>query len=224
MEIVILFILAIACMLIARQMAEQASAFLREHHEAPLPRYLRLTIIIIFSVLVCVLLFRRTANELTPDDVIKIILLFSWGIPMVLLDLHRYWLPQRFTSGFWLSGLLLATTHDSRLSLFAALYSSASVFVCLLAFRAAVNRLRREERMGLGDVHLIAGLAAWFGWPLACLMSACAFFLLFLGAVICRRHVMPYAPWLFALMAGYAMLFPQLLSGNAYDFLFSLPR
>ncbi|EKS6646043.1 prepilin peptidase [Enterobacter hormaechei] len=224
MAIANLFLLATACMLIARQMADQAGAFLREHHEAPVNRWLRLTVIILFSVLVCILLSLRTANELTPGDVIKIILLFTWGIPMVLLDLHCYWLPQRFTGGFWLSGLLLATVHDSRLSLFAALYSSASVFVCLLIFRAAVNRLRREERMGLGDVHLIAGLAAWFGWPLACLMSAFAFFLLFLGAVICRRHVMPYAPWLFALMAGYAMVFPQLLSGDAYDFLFSLPR
>lgn len=216
--------LPVLCALLVQPLIGQASAFLREHQGPPLHRTQRRAVTVLFSVLVCVLLFYRTANALTPDDTLKITLLLAWGVPLTLLDLRCHWLPLRFTHGFWLSGLLLTALPDSRVAFSAALLSSAGMFTALWLFRWTVNRLAGEERLGLGDVHLIAGLAAWFGWPLACLLSAGAFGLLFLAGCGCRQRALPYAPWLFALLAGLAGGFPQLLSGNVYDFLFSLPH
>lgn len=216
--------LAVLGLVVARPLVRQADAFLHEHGGPPLRRRQYRTVTFLFTALVCNLGFEVLQGALKPDEALKIALLLAWGIPLTLLDLRCCWLPLRFTTAFWLSGLLLTALPDSHVSLFVAATSSAGMFAGLWIARRLASGRGAQERIGLGDVHLIAGLAAWLGWPLACLLSAGAFLLLVVPALLLRRRVMPYAPWLFALLAGLAGGYPPLLCGDAYDFLFALPH
>lgn len=216
--------LPVVCVLVARQLTGQARAFLQAHQGPALSRGLQGSITLLFTLLICALWLQYRLNSAPLAGTLRHSLLLAWGIPLVALDVLCYWLPLCFTTGFWLSGLLLTLLPGSPVSPEAALAGSAGMFAALRGLRALANQRRGDERVGLGDVHLIAGLTAWCGWEVACLLSAAAFLLLSVSSLLSRQYTLPVAPWLFALLAGVAVGCPQLISGNPYDFFHSLSR
>ncbi|CAI2537763.1 Leader peptidase pppA [Serratia liquefaciens] len=198
----------------AQPLVHGAKQFLRKHDGPPLTRLQVRGVTIVFAGTGTVLIATTALAGSSWLSTVKILGLLAWGIPMVLLDMRNYWLPLRYTSGFWLTGLLFTFLPGSALTPTAALTGSIGMFIFLYAFHYGAKRLRGEEGFGLGDVHLIAALCAWFPWQLASVLSGCAFFLFIVGALLMKKKAQPYAPWLFALLAGLAGSFPQLtLSG-----------
>ncbi|EQB0377710.1 prepilin peptidase [Serratia marcescens] len=198
----------------AQPLVHGAKQFLLKHDGPPLTRLQIRGVTIVFASTGTVLIATTALADFPWLGTVKILGLFAWGIPMVLLDMRNYWLPLRYTSGFWLTGLLLTCLPGSTITLTEALIGSIGMFMFLFAFHYAAKRVRGEEGFGLGDVHLIAALCAWFPWQLASVLSGCAFLLFIVGALLTRKNAQPYAPWLFALLAALAGSFPQLtLSG-----------
>ncbi|WP_337263672.1 MULTISPECIES: A24 family peptidase [unclassified Serratia (in: enterobacteria)] len=198
----------------AQPCVNKAKQFLLEHGGPPLTRLQVRGVTLVFAGAGTVLIATTVLAGSPWLGTVKALVLLAWGIPMVLLDMRNFWLPLRFTSGFWLTGLLFTLLPGSSLSLRAALIGSGGMFIFLYAFHVGAKRLRGEEGFGLGDVHLIAALCAWLPWSLASLLSGGAFLLFILGALLTGKTAQPYAPWLFALLAGLASGFPHLtLSG-----------
>ena len=198
----------------AQLLVNPAREFLREHDGPELPRLQVWTVITIFTCSGLAIVSGALLNNISGMVAFRTIILLSWGIPMVLLDVRNYWLPLRYTTGFWLTGLLFTVLPASPLTLFEALLGSSTMFVTLYIFHVGARYLRGEEGFGLGDVHLIAALCAWFPWQLASLLSGSAFFLFVLAALLTRKTAQPYAPWLFGLLATLAGCFSlQTLSG-----------
>lgn len=190
-------------------LVNQAKQFLLKHDGPPLTQ-LQIRSVTIAFVGTCTVLIATTILAGSPwPGTVKTIGLLAWGIPMVLLDMRNYWLPLRYTNGFWLTGLLFTFVPGSNLTLTTALIGSSGMFMLLYAFHYSAKRLRGDEGFGMGDVHLIAALCAWLPWQLASLLSGCAFMLFIAGALLTRKTPQPYAPWLFALLAGLAGCFPH---------------
>jgi leader peptidase (prepilin peptidase)/N-methyltransferase len=204
-----LAICSVALVLCARTMVRQASQFLSVNGGPSLTRQQIRTVTAIFVCTGAVLMITAAINAFPWQSVAKCIVLLAWGIPMVLLDARNYWLPLRYTTGFWLTGLLFTLLPESQLSPVTALISSLSMFACLYAFYLCSRFLRGYEGFGLGDVHLIAALCAWLPWQLASLLSGCAFLLFAVVALLTGKKFQPYAPWLFAVLAGLGGCFPQ---------------
>ncbi|TQI77280.1 leader peptidase (prepilin peptidase)/N-methyltransferase [Serratia fonticola] len=199
----------------AQPLVHQAKKFLLEHNGPPLTRLQIRGVTIVFASIGTVLIATTTLAGSPWLGTVKMLGLLAWGIPMVLLDLRNYWLPLRYTSGFWLTGLLFTLIPGSVLTLTAALTGSIGMFLFLYAFHYSAKHLRGDEGFGLGDVHLIAALCAWFPWQLASVLSGCAFLLLIVGTLLMKKMTQPYAPWLFAILAGLAGSFPQLTISGA---------
>lgn len=190
-------------------LVNQARAFLLEHEG---PALTHLQIWSVASVFICtslVLISGALINVASWPDVMRGVALLAWGVPMVLLDMRNCWLPFRYTTGFWLTGLLFTLLPSSSLTLAEALVGSGVMFVVLYGFRSAASYFRGEEGFGLGDVHLIAALCAWFPWQLASLLSGSALLMFVLIALLTRKTAQPYAPWLFALLAVLAGTLPH---------------
>lgn len=209
-------VLLALCLLLAWLMVRQAVQFLDDYAGPALTGFQQLTVVVGFVAVILVMVQRQHVTGISPGGVLRLSLLFAWGIPLVLLDWRCFWLPLRFTSGFWLSGLLLTCLPASPVTLLASLSGSAGMFAALWVFRALANRAGGEERIGLGDVHLIAGLAAWYGWEMSCLLSAAGLFLLLVSALASRQRSLPCAPWLFTVLAAVTMGLPQLLQGKIF--------
>jgi prepilin signal peptidase PulO-like enzyme (type II secretory pathway) len=200
--------------ILTQPLVNQAKQFLLEHHGPPLTQLQIRSVTITFVGTGTVLIATTALAGFPWLGAVKIIGLLAWGIPMVLLDMRNYWLPLRYTNGFWLTGLLFTCLPGSTLTLTEALTGSIGMFMFLYAFHYSAKSLRGEEGFGLGDVHLIAALCAWLPWQLASVLSGCAFLLFIVGALLTKKMAQPYAPWLFALLATLAGSSPQLtLSG-----------
>lgn len=221
MEWIILWILLIpvALLFTAKPLVAQAKLFLHQHNAPPLNLMQRAGVSLIFVLAGTSLLLTQMCSFLDLKGVppnlnitgtAKCLLVLAWGIPMVLLDLRKCWLPLCFTNGFWISGLLFTFLPGSSQNLWQALAGSGGMFAFLYVLHAGAKRLYGEEGFGRGDVHLIAGLCAWFPWPLASLISGCGFLLFIVGALVTQKYAQPYAPWLFALLAAAAGFFPEL--------------
>lgn len=190
-------------------LVNQTKQFLLKHDGPPLTQLQIRSVTIAFVGTGTVLIATTILAGSPWPGTVKTIGLLAWGIPMVLLDMRNYWLPLRYTNGFWLTGLLFTFVPGSNLTLAAALIGSSGMFMLLYAFHYSAKRLRGDEGFGMGDVHLIAALCAWLPWQLASLLSGCAFMLFIAGALLTRKTPQPYAPWLFALLAGLAGCFPH---------------
>jgi len=200
---------SIFLVILTQQLVNQAKQFLLEHHGPPLTQLQIRSVTITFIGTGTVLIATTALAGFPWLGAVKIIGLLAWGIPMVLLDMRNYWLPLRYTNGFWLTGLLFTFLPESRLTITTALIGSGSMFIFLYAFHYGAKRLRGDEGFGMGDVHLIAALCAWLPWQLASLLSGCAFLLFIAGALLTNKSPQPYAPWLFALLAGLTGCFPH---------------
>ena len=193
----------------ARQLTGQARTFLLEHGGPLLTRLQTSGVVVVFICTGLMLTHSALNHHITWPDAGRYIVLLAWGIPMVLLDMRNYWLPFRYTAGFWLSGLLFTFLPASPLTMIQAVVSSSVMFILLYFFHIIAWRARGEEGFGLGDVHLIAALCAWFPWKQASVLTGCAFLMLVTGSLISRKPVQPYAPWLFALLAIHAGNYSQ---------------
>lgn len=201
-------------MLGAQPLVNQARKFLQEHGGPALTRLQVWSVVALFTGTGLLILLGTLLDTVSGMMALRSLTLFCWAIPMVLLDMRNYWLPLRYTTGFWLTGILFTFLPESLLPPKEAILGSSTMFGALYLFHIGSKYLRGEEGFGLGDVHLIAALCAWYPWQIASLLSGCAFFLFVLSALLTRKTAQPYAPWLFGLLAaltGYFSL--QTLSG-----------
>lgn len=191
--------------------AHQASRFLRMHGGPPLTWPLLTPVALIYLLTASWLLV------LSPDvpfsSVLRIVALLVLAVPLTLTDLRCQWLPMRYTVMFWLGGLASAALPDAVQPLTDAVLASLVAFALSGAVRWLANFRQGEERMGLGDVYLMAGLCAWLPWRSACYAAAGGLLLCCLCAALTRQTSKPFAPALFGYLCGICLFFPQQLAG-----------
>lgn len=191
--------------------AHQASRFLRTHDGPPLTWPLLTPVALIYLLTTGLLLSLPPA--LPVSTVLRSLLLLVLAVPLTLTDLRCQWLPLRYTMTFWLGGLASAALPDAVLPLSEALPASIAAFALSGAVRWLASFRQREERMGLGDVYLMAGLCAWLPWRSACYAAAGGLLLCCLCAALTRQTSKPFAPALFGYLCGVCLFFPQQLAG-----------
>ncbi len=145
--------------------------------------------------------------------------IFLWMLLLAsVIDLQRGWLPDQITQPLLWLGLLanlggrFATPED-------AVIGAVAGYLSLWAVYWGFRLTTRREGMGIGDLHLLAGIGAWTGWQvLPGLVLLAALLGLFWAAVAVlmlgrpRDEPMPLGPMLSA--AGLiALLWPDLLEG-----------
>ncbi|KHJ66362.1 hypothetical protein QU24_19580, partial [Pantoea rodasii] len=149
-----------------------------------------------------------------PDSTaLRSIVLLTMAVSLTLTDLRCQWLPMRYTVAFWLAGLVSAALPEAVLKLPEALTASVTAFALSGAVRWLANLRQAEERMGLGDVYLLAGLCAWLPWRTVCYAAGGGLLLCCLCAVLTRQTSKPFAPALFGYLCGVCLFFPQQLAG-----------
>lgn len=191
--------------------AYQASRFLRTHDGPPLTWSLLTPVALIYLLTAGWLL---TLPPTVPiSAVLRSVALLVLAVPLTLTDLRCQWLPMRYTVLFWIGGLASAALPDAVLPLTEAVTASLAAFVLSGAVRWLANIRQGEERMGLGDVYLMAGLCAWLPWRSACYAAAGGLLLCCLCAALTRHTSKPFAPALFGYLCGICLFFPQQLAG-----------
>lgn len=96
------------------------------------------------------------------------------AVPLILLDLEHYWLPDRLTaaiavSGFALGGLVNGLPLVERT--FSAILSGAGLWTVGWLW----GRVRGMQALGSGDPKLLAALTLWTSWqglPMLLVLSA----------------------------------------------------
>lgn len=191
--------------------AHQASRFLRTHDGPPLTWLLTMPVVLIYLLTTGWLLAFQPA--LPQPTVLRACCLLVMAVPLTLTDLRCQWLPMRYTVLFWLGGLVSATLPSGIAAPVTALAASVIAFSLTGAVRWLVNIYQNEERIGLGDVYLMAGLCAWLPWRSACYAAAGGLLLCCLCAAVTREPSKPFAPALFGYLCGVCFFFPQQLVG-----------
>jgi leader peptidase (prepilin peptidase)/N-methyltransferase len=191
--------------------AHQASRFLRTHDGPPLTWPLTIPVVLIYLLTTGWLLMQPPA--LPQPAMLRACCLLVLAIPLTLTDLRCQWLPMRYTMLFWLGGLASAALPGGIAAPVPALAASLIAFALTGAVRWLVNVYQNEERIGLGDVYLMAGLCAWLPWRSACYAAAGGLLLCCLCAAITRQPSKPFAPALFGYLCGVCIFFPQQLAG-----------
>lgn len=189
----------------------QTIRFLRTHDGPPLTWPLLTPVALIYLLTVGWLL---TLPPVVPNStVLRCIVMLVMAVPLTLTDLRCQWLPMRYTMAFWLAGLASTLLPETVMTLDEALTASLSAYVLSGTVRWLANRGQTEERMGLGDVYLMAGLCAWLPWRSASYAAAGGLLLFCLCAALTRQTSKPFAPALFGYLCGVCLLFPQQLVG-----------
>lgn len=172
----------------------QVSDFLKEYDAPPLPAPLSDGVSLVFLALGMFLVSREDFPAL---------LMFSTLLPLLWLDCHRHWLPLRFTNIFWCTGLLTQLLPDKPLpAVLPALINSILMFCLMWSVWWGLKRHHQREVLGLGDVHLIAGLFAWLT-PVSALYTCGLSFLLMFVSIVINRKPQPLAPFMcLSLLAG----------------------
>lgn len=189
--------------------AHRAGRFLRANHGPPLTWPIVLTTVLLYLLTAAWL----PALPLADSAVLRATALLVLAVPLTLTDLRCQWLPMRYTVAFWLGGLLSAVLPGAVVPWTAALAASVTAFALSGAARWLANFRQPEERVGLGDVYLMAGLCAWLPWRSACYAAAGGLLLCCFCAAVTRQPSKPFAPALFGYLCGVCLLFPQQLAG-----------
>lgn len=203
--------LLVCCAGLFALQAHQASRFLRTHDGPPLTWSLLTPVVLIYLLTAGWLLTLPPAIPLS--SALRGVVLLVLAVPLTLTDLRCQWLPMRYTVTFWLGGLTSAALPEATLPFYEALPVSLAAFGLSGALRWLVNFRQREERMGLGDVYLMAGLCAWLPWRSACYAAGGGLLLCCLCAALTRQTSKPFAPALFGYLCGVCLFFPQLMAG-----------
>jgi len=101
--------------------------------------------------------------------------LFGWLLlPLALLDVRHFWLPDRLNAMLAITGLIVAGPMlDTRL-----IDRWVGAVICgltLAAIAALYRKIRLRDGMGGGDPKLVAAIGAWIGWqalPLMLLLAS----------------------------------------------------
>ena len=191
--------------------AHQVSRFLRLHEGPPLTWPLLTPVALIY---LCTTGWILILPPIVPDSTaLRSIVLLTMAVSLTLTDLRCQWLPMRYTVMFWLGGLASSALPDAVLPFTDAVSASLIAFALSGAVRWLANFRQSEERMGLGDVYLMAGLCAWLPWRSACYSAAGGLLLCCLCAALTRQTSKPFAPALFGYLCGICLFFPQQLAG-----------
>lgn len=168
---------------------------------------------ITWSCAILVLLLNRTFT-LSPAHLLQSFVLLIFSLNLIALDAQERWLPLCFTNSFWLAGLLLTLLPGAAISPYAAVYTSLAAFLLLsLVYRILARK--QPDALGLGDVHLLAGLCAWL--PLLWLSGALVLYLLITVSLFGRKSPHPLAPWLLPAVILIHLIHPILATeGNIY--------
>lgn len=191
--------------------AHQAGRFLRTHDGPPLTWRLMTPVALIYLLTAGWLL--KLPPAVPESTALRSIVLLTMAVSLTLTDLRCQWLPMRYTVAFWLAGLVSAALPEAVLTLTQALTASVTAFALSGAVRWLANLHQAEERMGLGDVYLLAGLCAWLPWRTVCYAAGGGLLLCCLCAVLTRQTSKPFAPALFGYLCGVCLFFPQQLAG-----------
>ena len=191
--------------------AHQASRFLRTFDGPPLTWSLLTPVALIYLLTSCWLLMLPPVVPFSTT--LRSTALLALAVPLTLTDLRCQWLPMRYTVTFWVGGLISAALSDAVLPLAEALPASLAAFALSGIVRWLANVRQSEERMGLGDVYLMAGLCAWLPWRSACYAAAGGLLMCCLCAALTRQKSKPFAPALFGYLCGVCLFFPQQLAG-----------
>jgi len=199
-----------SCAVLFLLQVHQTRRFLRVSHGPPL------TLPIVIPTGCIYLLTTGWLLMLPPvlplSSVLRAIAFLILAIPLTLTDLRCQWLPMRYTVLFWLGGLLSTFLPGAIAAPVTALLTSVAAFVLAGGIRLAANVYQDEERVGLGDVYLMAGLCAWLPWRTACYAAAGGLLVCCLCALLTRQPSKPFAPALFGYLCGVCLLFPQQLA------------
>lgn len=188
-----------------------ASRFLHGHGGPPLTWHHILPVALIF---LCTVGWLITLPVMLPQTATwRAIALLILAVPLTLTDLRCQWLPMRYTVMFWLGGLAAAALPGSVQPLLTALLTSCSAFCLSAGVRWLANFHNGDERIGLGDVYLMAGLCAWLPWRSACYAAAGGLLLCCFCALLTRQPSKPFAPALFSYLCGVCIFFPQYMEG-----------
>lgn len=191
--------------------AHQTRRFLRFSHGPPLTWPIVIPTGCVYLLTAGWLLMLPPALPLS--SVMRAIAFLILAIPLTLTDLRCQWLPMRYTVLFWLGGLLSALLPGAIAAPGTALVTSVAAFVLAGGIRLAANVCQDEERVGLGDVYLMAGLCAWLPWRIACYAAAGGLLVCCLCALLTRQPSKPFAPALFGYLCAVCLFFPQQLAG-----------
>lgn len=191
--------------------AYRASRFLHTFKGPPLSVFQLAPVALVY--LICTGWLLTYPDSLSATTVWRSVGLLVFAVPMILTDLRCQWLPMRYTVAFWSGGLLSSALPGAVLTWPEALKASVTAFCLSAAVRWVANYRHRKERMGLGDVYLMAGLCAWMPWRSACYAASGGLILCCVCAILTRETSKPFAPALFGYLSGVCLFFPQLLAG-----------
>jgi len=118
---------------------------------------------------------------------------------IALTDLRTYLIPNEFTIGGLIIGLLLAATGGVQ-SIALALLGAAAGFLVLWLVGVIGRWAFKEEAMGGGDIKMMAMVGAFIGWQgvlLTIFLGALAGTLIFLPmALLGRKKLVPFGVFL----------------------------
>ena len=150
-------------------------------------------------------------GSLPPDLVLaRHLLLYAFGLAFVLLDISNHWLPLEFTAPFMLCGLLMAGLQQPE-NVSHALVSVAMMAGLLSLFRQVMNRHYRQEVFGKGDIWMMAGLAAFFPFPVAASLLTAGLALMLPVSLIRQAPALPLAPFVMLPVMALCLLPPDFI-------------
>lgn len=135
----------------------------------------------------CSALMGAVALGFAPSSQGLALAIFGWLLlPLFLLDLRHFWLPDTLTLFLGFTGLVLGPLLND-VSLTERLLTSLGAGISLAFVGWSYKQLRQKEGLGDGDPKLLASLALWLGLEgiIATLLGAA---LLGLAEALLRRR------------------------------------
>lgn len=127
----------------------------------------------LFTAILAVFTGRHFINGLTDISIWTLIpALVKWFwlllmVPMSVIDIKKYIIPDQFTLPYIVLGLSLSFLPHDLTPLDSFLGIAAGGGTLLFIGKLGSLLLRKEETMGGGDIKLMAAFGALFGWKLA---------------------------------------------------------
>jgi leader peptidase (prepilin peptidase)/N-methyltransferase len=151
-------------------------------------------------------IFLSKVEEISILTIIPVIVKFFWlllMIPMSIIDIKKYIIPDQFTLPFIIAGLVLSFLPFDITPINSFLGIVAGGGSLLLIGILGSWILKKEEVMGGGDIKLMAAFGALFGWQLTLLsimLGACLGSLSGIGMMFSKKiqidHKIPFGPFL----------------------------
>lgn len=119
------------------------------------------------------------------------IAVIGWlALPLAVLDLKHFWLPDRLTAILAAMGVALGGLA-SDLGLTDRLIGGAVGFGALWFIAWAYRNIRKREGLGAGDPKLFGAIGLWTGWQMLPLILVAASVLGLVWALVAARSLAP---------------------------------